>query len=79
MKRIALATAVLSFALIGGAGSASAASFGVYVGPGHPYWHHRHYWRHLYAYDEEPECRVIVRHRINRWGEEVTIRRRICD
>jgi hypothetical protein len=58
---------------------ASAQSFGVYIG--HPY-HYRHYrhhhkWWNAYAY--EPECRVIVRHRLNRWGEVVTVRRRICD
>lgn len=78
MKRIALAVAVLGFAIVGSAGTASAASFGVYVGSDHPYyWRHHHHWRHIYAY--EPECRIVIRHQINRWGERVTVRRRVCD
>jgi hypothetical protein len=76
MKRIALAMLVLGMAIAGGTGAANAASFGVYVGPDHPYWRH-HHWRGVYAY--EPECHVIVRHHINRFGERVTVRRRICD
>jgi hypothetical protein len=77
MTRIALAAGLLSLALVGSAGTANAASFGVYVGNGHAHYRHHHDWRHAYAY--EPRCRLIVRHRINRWGERVTVRRRICD
>jgi len=40
---------------------------GVYVGP------HRHY------YDYEGGCRVVITHHYNRWGNEVTVRRRVCD
>lgn len=46
---------------------------GVYVGVGDEY--RRGHWRSHYA----RECRVIVRHRINRFGERVTIRKRLCD
>jgi hypothetical protein len=79
MKRIALGVLL---AVIGTMG-ANAQSFGVYVGTDHPYYRdhyyyrHHHHWRGAYAY--EPECRVVVRTHINRWGHRVTIRRRICD
>lgn len=50
MKRIALAMALLGFAIVGAAGTASGASFGVYVGSDHPsYWRHHHHWWHIYA------------------------------
>ncbi len=42
---------------------------GVYVGPND---HHRYYR------DYGNNCRVVVDHRTNRYGEDVTIRRRIC-
>jgi hypothetical protein len=77
MKRIAL---IALLAIVGTTGAASAQSFGVYVGTDHPYYyrhHHRHHWRGAYAY--EPECRIVVRTHINRWGHRVTVRKRICD
>jgi hypothetical protein len=43
---------------------------GVRVERGHR-WDHRHY--------DRGECRTIIDHRVNRWGEDVTVRRRICD
>ncbi|HEU4662148.1 MAG TPA: hypothetical protein VFS63_15965 [Pseudolabrys sp.] len=58
---------------------ANAQSFGVYVGSGHHhrYHHHwRHGWRGAYAYDRR--CRTIVRSHINRWGERVRVRKRVC-
>jgi hypothetical protein len=75
MKRIFLIAMIGALAALGG--GASAQSFGVYVGTDHPYRHHHHRWRGDYAY--EPGCRVIVTHRDNRWGERVTVRRRVCD
>lgn len=55
--------------------SANAVEFGfgpggVYVGPGYD----RHYYR-----DYSDDCRVIIRERINRFGERVRIRERVCD
>jgi hypothetical protein len=47
---------------------------GVYVGP------NRHY--HEERYSDEAEygrCRIVITHRTNRFGEEVEVRRRICD
>ena len=41
---------------------------GIYVGPGY---HHHHYYR--------DHCRVIVDHHTNRYGEDVAVRRRICE
>jgi hypothetical protein len=42
---------------------------GVYVGHGH-----RHHFR-----DYRDDCRIVIRHRTNRFGEDVTVRKRICD
>jgi len=85
MKRIAIAAAVLAATAFGAIGTASAQGVevdvgrgGVYVGPRHDhdwYWRHRHY-RETYGYGG---CRVVVRTHINRWGERVTERRRVCD
>jgi hypothetical protein len=83
MKRIALGIGLLAFTALGGVGTANAQGFGVYVGPDTPHhwdhhdWHHHHNWRGDYAY--VPECRVIARTHINRWGERVTVRTRVCD
>ena len=77
MKRIALATALLVITVIGSSGVASAQGFGVYFGLGYPHHYRHHHWRHIYAYG--PECRVVIRHHITRWGDRVTVRRRICD
>lgn len=38
---------------------------GIYLGPGHR--------------DFGGNCRVVISHHINRWGNDVTVRRRICD
>jgi hypothetical protein len=29
--------------------------------------------------DDEPGCRMVVRQRVNRFGERVTVRREVCD
>lgn len=44
---------------------------GVRIGTGHHRRHHRWERRHH-------NCRVVVTHRRNRFGEHVTVRRRIC-
>ena len=84
MKRIAMAAALVAATALGSIGAANAAGVefdvgggGVYVGPRHDHdWRwRRHHWRGDYASD----CRVVVRTHINRWGERVQVRRRICD
>jgi len=80
MKRIAIAAVVLAATAFGTvAANAVEVDFGtrgVYVGPHHHhYWGHRH-WRHAYGF--AGGCRVIVRTHINRFGEHVSVRRRIC-
>lgn len=73
MKRTLLVLSAAA-ALIGGSvGAANALDFhvgpgGVYVGP-----HHRDY------YDYGGNCRTIITHRANGWGDGVTVRRRVCD
>jgi hypothetical protein len=51
---------------------------GVYVGPER----YHHYYRD-YDRDYDPgyygNCRAVITHRTNRFGEDLTIRRRICD
>jgi hypothetical protein len=42
---------------------------GVYVGPN----------RHHYYNEYNNDCRVVITHRTNRFGEDVEVRRRICD
>ncbi|WFU38230.1 hypothetical protein QA640_27810 [Bradyrhizobium sp. CB82] len=77
MKRIILALAALLTLTAGAVAPARALEFdvgpgGVYVGP------HRH--DYYGAYNEYyRNCRVVVDHRINRFGEDVIVRRRICD
>lgn len=43
---------------------------GVYVGPGY----HHHYYR-----DYGNNCRTVIDHHTNRYGEDVTVRKHICD
>ena len=76
MKRIVLALAALVTLTAGAVTTANAVEFavgpgGVYVGPDRYY---RHYGGEYYG-----NCRIIIEHRINRFGEVVEIRRRICD
>jgi hypothetical protein len=81
MKRYLLALTA-SVALAAGAATAAKAveldvgPGGVRVGPGY---HDRYYRdRDAYAYRREG-CRVVIDHHTNRYGEDVTVRRRICD
>jgi hypothetical protein len=77
MKRISVIATLAGLLALGGAGIANAASIGVYVGDGHARWHHGHHWRNAYAYS--PECRVVVKYHVNRRGERVKVKHRICD
>jgi hypothetical protein len=76
MKQVALAMALIGFA-VGSSGTASAQGFGVYLGTGHPRYHDRDDYAPDYAYHRD--CRVVLRKHINRRGERVMVRRRICD
>jgi hypothetical protein len=82
MKRIAIAAAVLAATALGSVAAnaveVDVGGGGVYVGPRHDYdngWR----WRHRETYGFGDRCRVIVRTHINRFGERVSVRRRICD
>lgn len=79
MKRHMIALTALLALAGGGITAANAVEFGVgpggvYVGPGY-----HHYYRDYGAYDEYRGCRTIISHHINRFGENVTVRRRVCD
>ena len=82
MKRIVLAAAIATLAAVGVAGTpgvarAKVAGTSTALSARHySYWHHRHHhrgWWNHYA-----GCRVVVRSHINRWGERVLVRRRVC-
>jgi hypothetical protein len=81
MKKIAIIAALAATAAFGAISTASAVEVdvgpgGVRVGEGYRH----HHWDHGYrAYGYGRGCRVIVTKRINRFGERVTERRRICD
>jgi hypothetical protein len=77
MKRFMLALAALVTLATGAVSTANAVEFGVgpngaYVNPDRPYYRDR---------DREygNNCRTIIDHRTNRYGEDVTVRRRVCD
>lgn len=72
MKRILLALSAAAALMAGSAGAASALDF--HVGPGGVGVgeHHRYY-------DYDGDCRTVISHHINRFGNDVTVRRRICD
>jgi hypothetical protein len=82
MKRYVLALATLALLATGAATTAKAVVFG--VGPGGVYVgrdRDRYYRDRDYgAYNEyRGGCRVVITHHTNRFGEDVAIRRRICD
>jgi hypothetical protein len=81
MKRYLLALAALVTLSAGAVTAANAVEFGVgpngvYVGPDRYY---RDYDRGAYAYGGYGGCRIVITHRTNRFGEDVEVRRRICD
>ena len=77
MNRTILALGAALTLAAGAASTAKAVEFdvgpgGVYVGP------HRH--GYYESYDRyRNNCRVIIDHRTNRFCEDVTVRRRVCD
>ncbi|HKO19332.1 MAG TPA: hypothetical protein VJU82_10640 [Acidobacteriaceae bacterium] len=81
MKRIAIAAAVLAATALGSVAAnaieVDVGSGGVYVGPRY---HHGSDWRyrHRETYGFGVRCRVTVRTHINRFGERVSVRRRVC-
>ena len=83
MKRYLLALAALVTLSAGVVTTARAVEFdvgpgGVRVGPGYDHRYYRDYDRDAYAYGGSG-CRVVISHHTNRFGEDVTVRRRICD
>jgi hypothetical protein len=73
MKRTFVAAIASSMLILGTIASANAVE--VRVGPGGVYvGHHPH---HYYNYGGG--CRTVITHRTNRFGEDVTVRRRTCD
>jgi hypothetical protein len=82
MKRYLLALAALVTLAAGAVTTANAVEFGVgpngvYVGPDR-YHQYRDYDRDAYGYGGYGGCRTVITHRTNR-GEDVEIRKRICD
>ena len=76
MKRTILAFAALVALTAGAVTTANAVEFG--VGPGGVYVGPDRYYRH-YGGEYYGGCRTIIDRRINRFGEVVEVRRRICD
>ncbi len=72
--KLATTAAALGMAALFGTISAQAVEFD--VGPGGVRVERGHRWDHSY---NRGECRTIIDHRTNRWGEDVTVRRRVCD
>ncbi len=72
--KIATMTAVLGAAALLGTVSAQAVEFD--VGPGGVRVERGHRWDRAY---DRGECRTIIDRHINRWGDRVTERRRVCD
>ena len=78
IKRSILPLAAALLLTAGGASVANAVEFD--VGPGGVYVGHRHHHHRNYrAYDRYDRCRVIIDHRVNRFGDRVTVKRRVCD
>ncbi len=79
MKQCILTITALLTLTAGAMTAANAVEFGVgpngvYVGPER----HQHYYRD-YDRDYYGGCRTVITHRTNRFGEDVTVRRRVCD
>ena len=84
MRRSMLAVAAMLVVTAAGATTAKAVEFdvgtgGVYVGPRDHYRDYRDHDYNAYNRYERGNCRVVIDRRTNRFGEEVTVRRRICD
>jgi hypothetical protein len=85
MKRYVLALATLAMLATGAVTTAKAVEFGVgpggvYIGPDRDRYYRDYGYRDYGAYNEyRGGCRVVITHHTNPFGEDVTIRRRICD
>jgi len=81
MKRFILALSALVALSAGAVTTANAVEFGVgpngvYVGPDRDRYYHERYYNNDNNYGN---CRVVITHRTNRFGEDVEVRRRVCD
>jgi hypothetical protein len=79
MKYLILGAALaLALPLTTGIGVANAQDVRISVRDrDHDGWRHsNHHWRGAYAYDRG--CRIVVTKRINRFGDHVTVRKRVC-
>jgi hypothetical protein len=78
MKYLVLGAALaMALPLTSGFGVANAQDVRISVGDrDHDGWRHRHHFRGAYASDRG--CRVVVTKRINRFGDNVTVRKRVC-
>jgi hypothetical protein len=92
MKKFTLMLATAALGLGGAIAAASTpaqAQVGIEIGPGgprvyqerpyRPVVERRHVERRVIVEDDAEDCRVEVRRRINRFGERVVTRTRICD
>ena len=92
MKKLALMIATAALGLGSGIAATSTpaqAQVGIEIGPGgpriyqerayRPVVERRHVERRVVVEDDSEECRVEVRRRINRYGERVVTRTRICE
>jgi len=85
MKRNIFSLAAILVLAAGGVTTAKAVELdvgpgGVYVGPrGDHYRDYRDRDYNAYNRYDRGSCRVVIDRRTNRFGEEVTVRRRICD
>ncbi|MEK9281578.1 MULTISPECIES: hypothetical protein [unclassified Bradyrhizobium] len=75
MKTFILTVTTLLMLAAGTMTAANAVEFG--VGPGGVYVGPDRY--HYYDRDYGSDCRTIISHRTNRFGEDVVVRRRVCD
>ena len=78
MKRHSLTIIAALTLLAGSLTAAKAVEFdvgpgGVRVGP--DYYRRDHYR----DYRDDDSCRIVIRHHTNRYGEDVTVRSRVCD
>ena len=78
MRQCMLALAAMLALSAGAMTTANAVEFG--IGPSGPYVDPSDHYRHRdYRAYGGGECRTIISHRTNRFGEDVTVRRRVCD
>ena len=70
MRRVFVALSAIVALTVGTIGVANAVEF--HVGPGGVYLRHRHYY-------DYGNCRTVITRRFNRFGDRLTVRRRICD